>query len=342
MTDRIISEEELYPYYSGNEAAEKVKALLSQQMDTWELLRNGYNGLGAVKVKHFEFDGFSIKVQFNPGRIVSSSAKVDEKSIRERKCFLCFNNLPANQKGILYKNEYMILCNPFPIFHEHFTLPNTEHLPQLIYDSFPRMLSFSRDLGKYYTVFYNGPKCGASAPDHLHFQAGEKYFMPIDKEYDQIKQRSGTVLYDDENIKVLVIDNYLRRLISFESADKDIIIKAFEVFYSIYSKIKPSTDEPMMNILSSFENGTWRVIVFPREKHRPSQYFAESDENILLSPAAVDLGGVLITPLEKDFNKITKEDIADILNQVTLSAEYFEFIKGSLKEELYGIFTKSN
>jgi len=342
MIEKIISEKELQTYYKGKNLADQVKALLRQQKDNWELLRNGYNSLDSVKVKHFDFDGFSIKVQFNPGRIISSSAKVDAKSIKERKCFLCHQNLPADQRGILFKDEYLVLCNPYPIFHEHFTLPNTEHLPQLIEDSLPRLLEFSKELGRYYTIFYNGPKCGASAPDHLHFQAGEKYFMPIDKEYDEIKYASGGVLYDDDNLKVYAIDKYLRKAFSFESSKQDILIQAFEVFYSAFSKIHPDVEEPMMNIISSYEDGFWRLIVFPREKHRPAQYFAEGDDNILLSPAAVDLGGVLITPLEKDFNKITKEDIIDIFRQVTLSTEYFEFIKASLKEELTGVFAKSN
>lgn len=343
MIERIIiSEKEFYPYYKGKEISEQTKALLQQQMNSWELLRNGYKSLDLVKVKHFEFEDFTIKVQFNPGRIISSSAKVDAKSISERKCFLCFNNLPADQKGILYKDEYLILCNPFPIFHEHFTLPNIEHLPQLIEDSFLRFLEFSRDLGKYYTVFYNGPKCGASAPDHLHFQAGEKYFMPIDKEYDEIKYELGSILYEDENLKVLSVDKYLRRMISFESSSSDILLKAFDIFYSIFSRIKSDSEEPMMNILSSYENGTWKIFIFPREKHRPSQYFEEGDNNILLSPAAVDLGGVMITPLEKDFDKITKDNIIDIFKQITVSTEYFEFLKLSLKEELSGIFAKSN
>ena len=225
-----------------------------------ELLEKGYKSLDSVKVKNFDFGDFEIKVQFNPGRIISSSAKVDEKSIKERKCFLCYNNLPAEQRGILEGNNYLVLCNPFPIFREHFTLPNLEHLPQLIDDSFPKLLSFSKELSKYYIVFYNGPKCGASAPDHLHFQAGEKFFMPIDKEYDSIKKKFGTELYNNEDLKVFAVDNYLRRFISLESGNKQVLINAFEVFYNIYEKISSEGEEPMMNIISFYSDNSWRVI----------------------------------------------------------------------------------
>jgi len=334
IENKLIPDIDLKPFLTGDDLADKTKALLMQQKQVWPLCSNGYKSLDSVEVRKFEYDGFNIKVQFNPGRIISSAAKVDEKSIKERKCFLCFNHLPEEQKGVLYKNNYLILCNPFPIFNEHFTLPNVEHLPQLIDDSFFTLLDFSKDLGKYYTVFYNGPKCGASAPDHLHFQAGNKFFMPIDSEYESVITSFGTPLIEGKHLQVFSVEGYLRRFISIESANKEKIIKAFDVFYSILEKISSRGEEPMMNILSFYENNKWRVLIFPRSRHRPSYYFAEGDDNILLSPAGVDMGGTLITPLEKDFNKITKDQIADIFRQVTLSTEFFEYLKKSLKEEI--------
>lgn len=334
IENKLIPDIDLKPFLTGDDLADKTKAMLMQQKQVWPLCSNGYKSLDSVEVRKFEYDGFNIKVQFNPGRIISSAAKVDEKSIKERKCFLCFNHLPEEQKGVLYKNNYLILCNPFPIFNEHFTLPNIEHLPQLIDDSFFILLDFSKDLGKYYTVFYNGPKCGASAPDHLHFQAGNKFFMPIDSEYESVITSLGTPLIEGKHLKVFAVEGYLRRFISIESANKEKIIKAFDVFYSILEKISSRGEEPMMNILSFYENNKWRVLIFPRSRHRPSYYFAEGDDNILLSPAGVDMGGTLITPLEKDFNKITKDQIADIFRQVTLSTEFFEYLKKSLKEEI--------
>lgn len=330
---KLITEELLQPFnHTGNDLASRAKALLAQQKTAWELLRNGYSSLETIQVRTFDFDGFSIKVQFNPGRIVSSAAKVDAKSIAERKCFLCYNHLPAEQRGLLFDDNYLVLCNPFPIFKEHFTLPHVDHRLQEIEYSFPVALDFSKELSKYYTVFYNGPKCGASAPDHLHFQAGEKYFMPIDSEYETIKGSHGSKIADNDGLKIYAVDKYLRKFFSFESKDKQKIVEAFSRLFGAFKQMSPEGEEPMMNVLFYYGNDEWRVIVFPREKHRPSYYFAEGDENILLSPASVDMGGVFITPLEKDFLKITKGNIADIFAQVTISESKFEKLKAALAQ----------
>ena len=179
----VISDGELAPFLTNHDAASKAAGLLQQQRMVWELLRKGYDSLQSVKTKVFEFDGFQVKVQFNPGRMTSTAAKVDPNSIRERKCFLCTDNLPPAQRGIPCDGDYLVLCNPFPIFPEHFTIASLHHTPQVIRDSFAAFLQITRDLGARYTVFYNGPRCGASAPDHLHFQAGNRSFLPIDAEY---------------------------------------------------------------------------------------------------------------------------------------------------------------
>ena len=322
-------------FINKNDFGSAARILLEHQKKDWKQLASGYNSLDTVQTKIFQFDGYNIKVQFNPGRIISSSARVDEKSIRERKCFLCFENLPAEQKGILYAGEYLILCNPFPIFPEHFTLPEINHTPQIILGSFGKLLSLGKDLSKYYTVFYNGPKCGASAPDHLHFQAGNKFFMPIDSEFNSSKNKYGKILFNENGHTVTGVDDGLRRFISFEGKDYTMLVHLFNGFYEVYNSLNKSEDEPMMNILSFYENETgWRVIIFLRDKHRPSHYFAAGEDNILLSPAAVDIGGVCITPLEKDFKKITKEMITAIFQEVAVEREEFEFIKSGLMKKL--------
>ena len=185
LEDILINQPEINDFVNKNDYSEAAKKLLNKQKDDWQFAANGFESLKSVQTKEFNFDGYKFKVQFNPGRIKSSSAKVDDKSIKERKCFLCLENLPSEQKGILINEEYIILVNPFPIFPEHFTIPQVRHTPQSIKNSFIDLLEISKELSKYYTVFYNGPKCGASAPDHLHFQAGSKNFMPIDLEFEQ-------------------------------------------------------------------------------------------------------------------------------------------------------------
>jgi hypothetical protein len=300
-------------------------ALLAQQKQVWPLLHAGYASLASVQTREFAYDGFVVKVQFNPGRITSSAAKVDEKSIRERKCFLCLHNLPPGQRGIRFGDCYVILCNPFPIFPEHFTIPHREHIPQQIAGSFDVLLDLACAMGDRYTLFYNGPRCGASAPDHLHFQAGLSGFMPIDTEYPEVIRRFGRVVQEQHDLRCIAVDGYLRRFIALESSSPAVLAGAFVRLVDVLRSTSGPTEEPMMNIIVLFD-GTWRVLVFPRARHRPSFFFEEEEARILISPAAVDLGGVCITPLEKDFHKITREHIAAMFAEVTLGKREFDAI----------------
>lgn len=316
-----------------NDFGSAAKVFLRQQKKDWEQLRTAYDSLKAVQVKSFEFDGFIINVQHNPERLSSSSASTDKDSIQKRKCFLCLENLPAGQKCLLYGHEYIILANPYPIFPEHFTIPNINHFPQRINDIFYVLLSISRSMSKYYAVFYNGPACGASAPDHLHFQAGTKNFMPVINEYQKLKELYGETLKDDGAFSCAAVDDGLRRFLILEGEQEEILIYAFCLFYDAFNMLQKRDDEPMMNIVSFFEEDKgWRVFIFLREKHRPDIYYSPGDDNILLSPASVDLGGVCITPREKDFEKITKDKVAEILSEVSLDKDMFDSLKSKLIE----------
>lgn len=303
--------------------------LLTEQLASWETARNNYAALSGVQVKELNVNGTLYKVQFNPARIVSSGAKVDAKSIKERKCFLCPANLPAVQKGIPFEGHYNILVNPFPIFPRHLTVPETAHVAQRIAPRFGDMLDLARQLTDY-TIFYNGPKCGASAPDHAHFQAGNKGFMPI--EQDWRRQVAGKVA-DYGQATLWWLNDAPRTTLVIESADRKTAIKLFDTVYHSLD-IQPGEDEPMMNVLVMYEDNKWIVFVFPRAKHRPACYTAEGDANLLSSPASVDLGGVFITPVEKDFIKITAEDIAQILGEVCLSPADFQKVRKRIQEQL--------
>ena len=269
---------------------DKVDQLFKEQLSEWSLAKNNYEALEDVKKKALDVDGRRYIVQFNPERITSSAAKTDPKSISERPCFLCAANRPAEQKGIPFKDNYIILINPYPIFSRHLTIPSMDHTPQLIASRFGDMLDLAQELDNF-TIFYNGPKCGASAPDHFHFQAGNKGFLPIE-------------------------NNRNWNTIRIESKNKQEILQRFLQIYDSLP-LQPNDSEPMMNILTWFKSPMWTTCIFPRKKHRPACYSAEGDDNLLISLAAVDMGGVLITPLEKDFDKITAENIAYILEEVT-------------------------
>jgi hypothetical protein len=311
---------------------EKIEALLDEQSRNWGLLKKNLEGLKKARTREFHFDGFSFKVQFNPERIVSSSAKVDKESITNRNCFLCSENRPPEQEKVLYKEKYEFLCNPFPIFERHFTLSHLNHKAQEIGSVFGDFLEISRDLPEL-VIFYNAPGCGASAPDHLHFQAGNKGLMPIETDLDKLIEMYGSCIGLTDSLCVHAIDDGLRRFFMVES---DSISGLREVFYPIHEVCSAFTDEeePMLNILSYFQKGSWRVIFFLREMHRPWQYFEEGENNILLSPASVDYGGTLITPLEKDFEKLKSQDIISIFKQTSLRPEKFRILQDVLKTSI--------
>lgn len=310
--------------------SKEAKELLQSQLKEWDLARINFEALNRVKTKEFHFDGFKIRVQFNPARIQSSAAKVDAKSIQERKCFLCPNNLPKEQRGIDFAKNYQILVNPFPIFPEHFTIPTYEHTDQLIFNRYGDMLDLAKSLCEY-TIFYNGPKCGASAPDHAHFQAGIKGFLPIENDIESLPKET---IYTTESTAASVLKNYQRNCFLIETKDRKEAIRFFKLLYNLL-EVKEGDQEPMMNIITWYENNIWYSYIFPRQKHRPACFFAEGEENLLISPASVDLGGVFITPLEKDFEKITKEDISLILKEICIDSQQMQSITDKIKQSVW-------
>ena len=157
MQNKIIPETGLKKFGDVKLLTGKALALLEQQKTVWELLRNNYEDLRSIQIRNFSFNDIKIRLQFNPGRIRSTSAKVDSESIKERKCFLCIENLPDEQMGIPFNDDFLILCNPFPIFKEHFTIVNKMHVPQTIFGNFLTFLQMVKELGDKLTVFYNGP-----------------------------------------------------------------------------------------------------------------------------------------------------------------------------------------
>lgn len=285
---------------------EQVNALFTNQLQNWELVHKNFNDLNSVCSKTVDFGAFQIVVQFNPARMVSSGAKIDPKTIAERPCFLCAENRPKEQQGVEF-GDYTILVNPFPIFPQHFTIPRRAHVPQLIRPYFADMLTLAKALPEL-IIFYNGPQCGASAPDHMHFQAGTKSFLPIFKDYFRLKTPVSKTPY-------FTIPNYLRTVVALESKTVESAEHDFGELYQMLQS-HPS-EEPMMNIICFYEDDTFYTLVLPRANFRPWQYASQGDEQLLVSPATVEMSGVFITPVRAHFERITKDDIRDILTQST-------------------------
>lgn len=290
--------------------------LIKEQIAVWPQAAGNFEALKSVKVKEVPMEGMTFKVQFNPARIVSSSAKVDAKSLKERKCFLCGANRPEVQKGLPWgkDDKYIVLINPFPIFPRHLTIPDQSHVDQLVFDRIVDMMDLAQSLDTY-TVFYNGPKCGASAPDHMHFQAGNSDFLTIAPALEAAEHKTiategeaTLALVDTLPLNVFVID-------AKNHAD------GASLFKRLYKAIPvpEGEKEPMMNLLCYATPVGERLVVIPRKRHRPSFYGTEGQESMLLSPASVDMGGVFITPLEKDFNALDQNTILKVFNELTLS-----------------------
>lgn len=294
----------------------QINQFLEEQLSVWPMAADNFKALQGVKVKDLDVDGMTIKVQFNPARIVSSSAKVDAKSLKERKCFLCGANRPAVQTGVEWGKDgkYIILINPFPIFPRHLTIPNQEHVEQLIVDRIEDMMDLAKQLDEY-TVFYNGPKCGASAPDHMHFQAGNSDFLTIGEALEGAELKS---LATDGDATLALVDTLPLNVFVIDAADHAAGARLFRRLYDALPKREDET-EPMMNVLCYATPAGERLVVIPRKRHRPSFYGMDTDEQMLVSPASVDMGGVFITPLEKDFERMDADVIRRVFDELCLN-----------------------
>ncbi len=293
--------------------------LLADQKETWPVLREGYEALRQVRERSVLYPGFSVLLQHNPGRIMSTLAAVGEQDTNERPCFLCLHRLLEGQKGVLYRDEYLILCNPMPVFSAHFTIAHLDHRPQSISGHVDTFLRLMADFGSSWTILYNGPKCGASAPDHFHFQAVPSGRMPIEKEIQNkdrlalIARKDGVVFYQARDVG--------REVIILEGDNPTAVESAFTSFLHALSKVLSAGEEPMINVAGSYEQTTWRLIVFPRRKHRPDAFFRERDARIAVSPAVIEMGGVLVTPFVRDFERLDTAAVESIYEEVSLEAK---------------------
>jgi ribosomal protein S18 acetylase RimI-like enzyme len=297
-------------------------ALLSKQKKTWEDLREGYESLRNIRERDVPCKGFSIRLQQNPGRIRSSLADVGEKNTNERRCFLCLDRLPESQRGILYRNDYLILCNPMPVFSSHFTISHLDHRRQAVAEHIHTLFQLMSDFGPRWTILYNGPQCGASAPDHLHFQAVPSGQMPIEKEirgkerFILMKQIDGASLYRGRDVG--------REVIILEGNNPMAVGEVFKDFLNSLKKVLLVNEEPMVNIAGFHKKRKYSLVIFPRRKHRPGAFFKEGDARIVVSPGVIDMGGLLITPVEKDFYRLDAVSVEAIYGEVSLEGETVE------------------
>lgn len=340
-TIELLDRKNLNEYWGCDVTEEIANDLFNAQMDKWPEVAGRYEGLKNVAVNNLICDQVKLVSQFNPARIASTGAKVDTKSIKERPCFLCEHNRPDEQIDCCVAKRYQLLVNPFPILPKHFTIPLRHHQPQAILEQYEDMMTITEGLGDDMLVFYNGPLCGASAPDHMHFQAGSRGIVPLERDWDNNYRRTRSRVYpisEDElleatqleemadNTGIFSLRGYVCPGVIIITRTPSANAYLFKKIYDVLP-IPEGSHEPMMNILAwkeaSSTDGSPRIVsvILPRSKHRPDCYYAEGEDKILVSPGALDMGGMLITPREEDFRKLTPDMAAGIIRECAMSLD---------------------
>ena len=303
-----------------------ISRFFNRQLEKWDDARHRFRDLKHVETKKLSEE---VRLQFNLARIVSTGAKIDKKTLGERPCFLCDKNRPKEQMSQQIDERFHLLVNPFHILPVHFTIPARKHQPQAIYKNYGerhRFLSLHSEL----MVFYNGPKCGASAPDHLHFQAGTSGILPLQANWQRLSRNLTDIISLNDEEKIAVVRDFIvpAFVIISKSEESDETL-----FHRLYKSMPMRGDEtePMMNIIAWRKGDEYISVVVPREKHRPEAYFAEGDAQVMVSPGALDMSGLIITPREEDFHKLTEESATTILQECGISTEKMNCIVTKLK-----------
>ena len=311
-------------------ATTPLERFFERQLRLWPETRERYRDLKRVQTRELNVGTSTFEVQFNPARIRSTGASINKADVAARPCFLCKENRPKEQLTKVQDGDYELLVNPFPILPTHFTIPTRRHQPQQIrgmYGEMMQLLMHYPDL----MVFYNGPLCGASAPDHAHLQAGSSGMLPLQKEWQRLSRNLTLVTQQGDDTTLSVIEDYPCAALVIRSKHRGDSERMFAMLCHAMPKVK-GQGEPMMNVVA------WRVddelisVVFPRQKHRPDCYYATDDTQLLISPGAIDMSGLFITPRPEDFNRITPEQAEAILRECALSADAMTTLVERLKQ----------
>ena len=280
------------------------ESFFTQQLSNWKTARMNYESLKNIQTRRFQVASCRYEIQFNPERVRSVTAPVEEAEKTEASCFLCEQNRPAEQLKWPFNDQFDILCNPYPVFSRHLTIASKVHTPQTITNDMDTLFNLAKALPGF-IVFYNGPYCGASAPEHLHFQAGIREEFPLYQDYEGLKNNNSIEeKIFDQTIRYTIWDG-VRKFYALESPS---ISELSGYFYQ--------QKEENVNLLAWYAEGNWILCVFERKKHRPDRFYATGEQQLLISPASVEAAGKIITVREEDFKKITPQDIIDIFAEV--------------------------
>lgn len=300
----------------------RIHKFVGDQLSRWPLACDNFRALKNVRVREVEVGGLKVKLQFNPARMISSAAKLTKEDIAKRKCFLCRENRSPEQIMLKFEGrkgkKYHVLVNPYPIFPDHLVIAMDRHADQSIWHRYIDMLDLARKYSDF-SFFYNGPYCGASAPDHHHFQGAPKGLMPLENDVDA-RLDSLQEVASVQDARLYHYDNFTTGIfvIRAETAKS-----AAKMFYRLMdcADMPEGDNEPRINLFTYYRDGEFRSIVVFRRCHRSSHYFSEGPDHLTMSPGCADMAGVFIVPVEEEFNKITPELLSVMLDEVTISKE---------------------
>lgn len=304
--------------------------LHASQMLTWQLLAENTVALASVWERAFDLDGGAVNVVFNPGRINSTKADTDPAAVARRPCFLCPENRPREQESILYLGEWWILCNPYPIFPRHLTVVHREHRLQDVRAVLGVLPGLARRLSPVWSVFFNGPLSGASAPDHLHLQAVPLGALPVETASPSVWNLK--TVHEREGIVLSFGTHAGRTMLTLEGAREEPLSRILAEIIDALDRVPPAQGKPMMNMLGRFRDGRWTLFLFPRRQGRPEVYFREGEDQILVSPGTVEMAGTIVTPRETDFLRMNETLIRQIYRDVSADSGAVEKVLDSFRE----------
>ena len=320
---------------SFNTPLSSLDRFFDRQLRLWPETRERYRELSHVETRELNVGTSTFEVQFNPARIRSTGATITKEAVAARPCFLCRKNRPQEQLTKVQNVDYELLVNPYPILPMHFTIPARRHHTQQIRGMYGEMIQLLNHYPEL-MVFYNGPLCGASAPDHAHLQAGTSGILPLQKEWQRLSRNLTEVARRGDDATLSVIEDYPCSALVIRARNRRGSERMFATLYHALPKMSDQS-EPMMNIVAWHVDEEFISVVFPRKKHRPDCYYKTVDEQYLVSPGALDMAGYLITPRHEDYERITPEVAEDILKECALSADELETLKERLAKTVINV-----
>ena len=320
---------------SFNTPLSSLDRFFDRQLRLWPETRERYRELSHVETRELNVGTSTFEVQFNPARIRSTGATITKEAVAARPCFLCRKNRPQEQLTKVQDVDYELLVNPYPILPMHFTIPARRHHTQQIRGMYGEMIQLLNHYPEL-MVFYNGPLCGASAPDHAHLQAGTSGILPLQKEWQRLSRNLTEVARRGDDATLSVIEDYPCSALVIRARNRRGSERMFATLYHALPKMSDQS-EPMMNIVAWHVDEEFISVVFPRKKHRPDCYYKTGDEQYLVSPGALDMAGYLITPRHEDYERITPEVAEDILKECALSADELETLKERLAKTVINV-----